>query len=136
MQTPNRIVTFLAVLCPTFAFDRASFAADLKMYISAYCWTEGEVTGVVARIVIKNMQMVDQPCWSGPMDVKMGWYSAGYGTLYPYYIRHEKLIDEPAEGAAPFTQDGMYSGTAVWDNYVGGFNQSPIQWIWVTPLNP
>ena len=79
MQTPNRIVTFLAVLCTIFAFDRASFAADLKMYISAYCWTEAEVTGVVTRIVIKNMQMVVEPCWSGPMTPKITWV-----TMPPY----------------------------------------------------
>ena len=79
MQTPNRIVTFLAFLCTIFAFDRASFAADLKMYISAYCWTEAEVTGVVTRIVIKNMQMVVEPCWSGPMTPKITWV-----TMPPY----------------------------------------------------
>jgi hypothetical protein len=136
MQTRNRIVTFLAVLGTIFAFDRASFAGDLKMFIWATCNPQAQVTGSVKRTVIQNMQMVDQPCWSGPMDLKLGWYSMGYGSLYPYYIRHEMLIEQPAEGAAPFAQNGMYSGTAVWESPLGGHNQSQIEWIWVTPVNP
>ena len=135
MQIHNRIVTFATVLCIIIAIDRASFAGDLKMLIWANCPTQQQVIGSVKRTVMQNMQSVDQPCWSGPMDLKLGWYSM-YGTLYPYYIRHEKIIDEPSQGAAPFAQNGMYSGTAVWDNFLGGNNQSAIQWIWVMPLNP
>ena len=70
------------------------------------------------------------------MDVKIGWMSMGYGTLYPYYMRHEKLIEEPAEGAAPFSQNAMYGGAAVWDNYLGGYNQSSLTIQLVVPLNP
>ena len=84
---------------------------------------------------MQNMQIVDQPCWEGPMTPTFQFYSM-MGVLYPMYVRHQALIEQPAEGAAPFTQNGMYSGTAVWTNYLGGYNQSQIQYIWVTPVNP
>ena len=103
MQSPNRIITLFGILGMSLSFGRGAYADDLKMFISAYCWTEEPVTGIVKRTVFQNMQSVDQPCWSGMMDVKIGWMSIGYGTLYPYYMRHEKFIEEPAVGAAPFS---------------------------------